>query len=147
MFSEPGDGSFPVKTRVCWISISTSWLTDNELTIISPIRLITPMAENIRPRQILRKLIIIPVFIQPFPQNRYINGQEKSLVARLCKFILLTKNTRVQEYKSKWGRHTLSPLQKLYRNRTIPQHTHLHHIWISRTLTSHIFEGVIRIRR
>ena len=83
MFPKPRDGGLPVKTRVCWISICTPWLRDEELTIISPIRLITPMAENIRPREILRKLIIIPVFIQPFPQNRYINRQEKRLVARL----------------------------------------------------------------
>ena len=43
--------------------------------------------------------------------------------------------------------HTLSPLQQLYRNWAIPLHTHLHHIWIARALTSHVFEGVIRIRR
>lgn len=71
MVSQSRLGSF------CWL-VSDLFITQNgrlndKLTIVSSIRCIQPMAENIRPRHILREGVIVAIFIQPLSEQRHIN--------------------------------------------------------------------------
>lgn len=54
-----------------------------ELTVFCPVRRVSPAAKNIRPRHVLRQLVVIAILIQPLSKNRHINRQEQRFVSRL----------------------------------------------------------------